>query len=381
VEQARQRIYTELREAPTLAAKKKAAVAQLETIKGILGSKGFPVDDELHKTLSKRLKEVTGKEQSRIFAPDVVLSKIEFSPREIALREIEHIVFVAYDHARQAIRLRQLGIALNAELSAEFVFVPRGYYTAGVLKNPQDFLLEDFFIARTPVTNVQLKRFLDTDEGKKDGRILDDTFKGRPFEYGDLGFSWEKGTYRKGTEHYPVVATTTKTMKAYAAWRGKLLTGKEEGVPLVEEPEWQAVVRLKRGRLSDELEWEAATRGSTRSVYAYGNVDQWFWSESKNVKEWKPNLDLSRATGFESPLGAKWMGGLPEWVYEVRRDEYQSRSRRWGGSLVNAMCFIPLSPDTGMMRGFPSIYDPDNSGGLDIGVGFRPLIPAENFRK
>ena len=403
VEQARQRIYSDLASAETLAAQRQVAGRHLSTIKGVLSKAELPVDTKLYQALEKRLRAIDGTEHHPLLKPG-----------ETPRREIEHVVFVAYDQARQAIRLRQLGITPSAELSSAFVFVPRGYYTIGVpredaeryIKHLEDiglsnflhgavysftpayyldmapeqtFLLGDFFIARTPVTHAQLKRFLDSKEGKRVGKVLDTkTAASRVYQQVLPQFIWRNGdsgaSFEAHTDHYPALYTNVQTMEGYTKWIGVLLTGKE-------------------GRIPDVLERSAAARGSTRSLFSYGSAYQELWEKKggvtiseKNYRgAWEPNYDLSRATGFESPLGARWMGIFGELAHGVKRDPYGARSRERSGTLVSPGWGRGKYNGEPGMREFADPYEPEpvNQEGTEIyqGLGFRPLIPAENFRK
>src|SRR3989338_6277918 len=120
VEQARQRIYADLTDAKGFPTERDAAKAQLRAIEALAKREKLPLDGKFFDGLEKRLGELSGKEEHPMLPPG-----------ETPQREIEQVVFTAYDHARQSIRLRQLNINPGTEMQ-DFAFVPRGYYTIGV---------------------------------------------------------------------------------------------------------------------------------------------------------------------------------------------------------------------------------------------------------
>ena len=391
-EQARQRIYEEINGAPPFDAAKAATGRIITGIKSIVKRENLPVDTVLYFEIEQRLRE-TRKEMENPM----------LSPGQAAIGELRQAAFTAYDQARQAIRLRQLGITPSAELSAEFVFVPKGYYTIGVdqkvvegilaylkrvvpaqffngavdsfrdvywlrMAPNQDFILGDFFISRTPVTHAQLRIFLRSEEGKG-GRVLE---KGvRPVYIRNLpdAFFWKNQDFQPGTEAYPALGTTFRTLESYVVWRGKMLTG-------------------TAGRLPDTLEWEAAGRGSGNPLFSHGDINVNHWGKGRPVNklldsEWEPNYDLSRPTSFVSSLGVRWMGTIGENVYAVKRDKYGIRTTERTGEYDLRGCGRGTYQGWPGMREFVSAYH--QNGKLDPNlftqVGFRVLIPAENLKK
>src|SRR3989338_7088620 len=120
VEEARQRIYIDLTDVKGFANKREVAKAHLRAIEALAKNEKLPLDGKFFDGLERRLAELTGKEEHPMLPPG-----------ETHQREIEQVVFTAYDRARQSIRLRQLRINPGTAFQ-DFVFVPRGNYTIGI---------------------------------------------------------------------------------------------------------------------------------------------------------------------------------------------------------------------------------------------------------
>ncbi|MDO8481357.1 MAG: SUMF1/EgtB/PvdO family nonheme iron enzyme [Nanoarchaeota archaeon] len=409
VEQARQRIYDELggAKAPqTLGSKKMRVSLLLDTLKGIGKQANLEVDSKLYSALGDRLKRIDGKESHPMLLPG-----------ETSLREMEHIVFTLYDHLRQEIRLRQLGITPESmkargldydKLMSEFVFVPRGYYTIGeapekvdqyldnlrktvppgqlrekfhnAMKPDQSIRLEDFFISITQVTQAQMYEFMQTAEGKEGGKVLpaEGAEKVGTFSYLDRKicselfemFPWKKGQPVEGAGTYPMLTTNIKSMEAFAQWWGKMLTG-------------------YGGRLADTIEWEAAGRGSTRDIFAFGNEYAPHWEHRGGTKSgqilenWTANYDMARDTSHVSTLGAKFVGTVAEIVRNVARDRYGVREHVWIESYgQRGVNFGAVSDFPGATELVSAMFPSENRDvdAIIVGAGFRVLIPAENLR-
>src|SRR3989338_2236123 len=392
VEQARQRIYEEINGVPTFDAAKAATGRIITGIKSIVKRENLPVDTVLYFEIEQRLRE-TRKEMENPM----------LSPGQAAIGELRQAAFTAYDHARQAIRLRQLGITPSAELSAEFVFVPKGYYTIGVdqkvaegilsylkkvlpgtsffngpadtftdaywlrMAPAQNFLLGDFWISKTPVTQEQLGQFMKTEEGRKNGKVLDKATASLRYQLPEFCGWWVDGSFQPGTGNYPVIGATLQTIESYVACRGERLTG-------------------KKGRLPDTLEWEATARGSGNPLFTYGFVYREYWEKKGGTIDglsranWEPDYDLSRPTKGVSSLGLKWALALGDTTLAVQRDEYGTRTTTRTGKFDLRGWGVGLYQGLPGMREFPSAYHHTITLAPSQYVlrGFRVLIPAEN---
>jgi len=403
VEEARQRIYIDLTDVKGFANKREVAKAHLRAIEALAKNEKLPLDGKFFDGLERRLAELTGKEEHPMLPPG-----------ETHQREIEQVVFTAYDRARQSIRLRQLRINPGTAFQ-DFVFVPRGNYTIGIpraeieryiehlertsvvfherspytnikerflaMSPSQEVLVDDFFISRIPITNAQLDRFMRSDAAGRYGievlnfEALDQRTKDGYREMQEA--FWRNGTFTKGTEDYPVLFTNRRTMETYAAWIGKELTGKE-------------------GRLPTTFEGEAAGRGATRSVFSYGTQYREHWEKlgakrsnrteiegNTDVWQWTPNRHLSRDTRFQSTFGVKWMGVIGNILLETNREaRYGTRETTLSGK------YGAMGGGTGSYVGTPGTMEmvsyrsevSDADINILYNLGFRVVIPAKNLQ-
>jgi len=156
----------------------------------------------------------------------------------------------------------------------------------------------DFFLDETEVTNEDYQKFV---SGKN--------YKPPPH--------WKNGQYEPGTAKLPVVNVSWLDAKAYAEWANK--------------------------RLPTEAEWEYAARGTSATLYPWGND----WSSNRaNLKESGHNAPVTVGSYSEgrSWCGAKDMlGNVSEWVADamypypgskLNRDPRYNMHR--GGSFKNS---------------------------------------------
>jgi formylglycine-generating enzyme len=156
------------------------------------------------------------------------------------------------------------------------VFVKGGEVTVGGGKTDkpvQRIIIKDFYIAETEVTNSQY------------GEFIADT-KRKPPQ------GWEKNTFAKGMEDFPVTNVSFADADAFCKWLSK-----KRGVEV---------------RLPNEVEWERAAKGEEDFIYPWGN--DW----DKNALTNKGNI--GKVKSFEknkSPFGAYDMVGN---VWEITAD-------------------------------------------------------------
>lgn len=169
----------------------------------------------------------------------------------------------------------------------EMVYVPEGIFLYGEKKEERD--LPGFWIDKTPVTNAEYQRFLDT---HPDYPV--------PFsnEAWAQPYNWDRETrtFPAGREQHPVGLVTWYDAEAYAAWAG--------GRPPSEE-EWEKAARGTDGRRYPWGAWEenrcnSAEAGLTTTTpvdaYSpagdspYGCVDMvgnvWEWATTRNGLNW-----------------------------------------------------------------------------------------------
>jgi iron(II)-dependent oxidoreductase len=196
-----------------------------------------------------------------------------------------------------------------------------------------------FFIDRTPVTNMEFKKFLDATSyhPKDDHNFLRD---------------WKNGSYPEGWEKKPVTWVSIEDARAYAKWAGK--------------------------RLPHEWEWQLAAQSTDGRLYPWGNA-------------WNPELlpapDRGRtmrplANGDAFPQGVSSLGVLDlegnvsQWTDEFRDPHTRAAIVRGGAS------YQP----TGSIWYFPQTYRLDEhekyllmSPGRDRAgtISFRCVVDAQ----
>ncbi len=120
----------------------------------------------------------------------------------------------------------------SSPIAFEWCHVPAGKFLMGSNdkhddEKPQHAVnLPAFYIAKTPVTNAQYKRFVDV-QGYQ------------------VPSHWENGQIPKGKEHLPVVNVSWRDAMAFCQWAGV--------------------------QLPSEAQWEKAARGTNGRLYPWGN--------------------------------------------------------------------------------------------------------------
>ena len=199
--------------------------------------------------------------------------------------------------------------------------------------------LHAYYIDRTPVTNAEFKKFLDTAHY-------------RPADDHNFLRDWSKGAFPPGWENKPVTWVSLEDARAYAAWAGK--------------------------RLPHEWEWQYAAQSADGRVYPWGNE----WS-SANV----PVADRGRTRGALSDVEARPQGASPFGVLDMIgsvsqwTDEFRDPHTR-AAILRGAAAYQPL----GSVWYFPQTYRLDEHEKLLLmapsrdragTIGFRCVVDAE----
>jgi formylglycine-generating enzyme required for sulfatase activity/tRNA A-37 threonylcarbamoyl transferase component Bud32 len=177
-------------------------------------------------------------------------------------------------------------IILNSIDNSSMVLIPKGYFFMGHNNSESNeypehkVFLDDYYIDRYPVTNIQYDIFIKNTSYEAQGK-------------------WGK-YFSKVSEDHPVINISWQDAKAYADWAGK--------------------------RLPSEAEWEKAARGTDRRTYPWGNK----WDENlcnnmdldmRELKEKMSDIVNGRGTlpagsflGGASPYGIMDMAGqVLEW--------------------------------------------------------------------
>jgi formylglycine-generating enzyme required for sulfatase activity len=154
--------------------------------------------------------------------------------------------------------------------------------------------IDPFYIDRTPVTNLQFKRFMD-DTGYRpadDHHFLED---------------WVAGTFPPGWERKPVTWVSLADARAYASWAGK--------------------------RLPHEWEWQVAAQGTDLRRYPWGNDSH--GTERPPVEDGSrrrgPPPDVDAFPAGASPFGVLAMfGHVWEWTDEYEDDRTRTAVLKGG---------------------------------------------------
>jgi iron(II)-dependent oxidoreductase len=198
--------------------------------------------------------------------------------------------------------------------------------------------MKAFFIDRTPVTNLEFKKFLDAAHY-------------RPADDHNFLRHWSNGMFPEGAGNEPVTWISIEDARAYAAWAGK--------------------------RLPHDWEWQYAAQGSDGRLYPWGND----WNDRA-----LPPTDRGRTmrapTNVDAfPAGASafgvldMAGNVSEWTDEFR-DEHTRAAILRGGAFYQPR---------GSIWYFPQAYRLDEhqkfllmSPGRDRAgtIGFRCVVDA-----
>ena len=166
-------------------------------------------------------------------------------------------------------------------IGIEAVKIPAGEFLYG--DNKEKRRLDEFWIARTPVTNEQYKFFVDAT-------------KHTPPRH------WENGRIPAGKEKHPVVYVSWDDAQAFCKWAG--------------------------ARLPSEQEWEKAARGTDGRTYPWGNQepDKTRCNFSMNIGDTTPVGNYpAGANGLFDMVGNVW-----EWCADWYDSQQEGRVLRGG---------------------------------------------------
>lgn len=197
----------------------------------------------------------------------------------------------------------ELQVWVHPKSGLEMIRIPAGEFLYGDEKRKQ--YLDEFWIAKTPVTNAEYKRFLDANSDYDVPYRNEDWAK---------KYNWDRQrrTFPEGKANHPAVLVSWHDAKAYADWAG---------LKLPTEQQWEKAARGTDGR---EYPWgddwrenycntSEAGLGTTSPVgrfspqgdSAFGCVDMagnvWEWTDSK----WKPG-----STGWALRGGSWYLNQL-----------------------------------------------------------------------
>jgi gamma-glutamyl hercynylcysteine S-oxide synthase len=153
--------------------------------------------------------------------------------------------------------------------------------------------VKSFFIDRTPVTNVEFKKFLDAAHY-------------HPADDHSFLKHWSSGTYPDGTGNEPVTWISIEDARAYAAWAGK--------------------------RLPHDWEWQYAAQGTDGRLYPWGNE----WNAQAlpppdHERTMRAPTNVDAFPEGASPFGVLDMeGNVSQWTDEFRDDHTRAAILRGG---------------------------------------------------
>lgn len=172
-----------------------------------------------------------------------------------------------------------------------------------------------FYVDRTPVTNAEFKRFLDSTHyhPRDDHNFLHD---------------WHNGQYAPGAAEKPVTWVSPEDARAYASWAGK--------------------------RLPHEWEWQYSAQGGDGRIYPWGNRwDQTAVPAPDTERTPTGPADVAAHPKGASPFGVMdLVGNVWQWTDEFEDTETRAAVLR-GGSYYQPQ---------GSMWYFPQAYRLDEHG-------------------
>jgi eukaryotic-like serine/threonine-protein kinase len=210
---------------------------------------------------------------------------------------------------RPAVRLRT-----EAQLGPGFVYIPGGRFDVGDDPSAswplpaQSVAIEDFCLARLPVSCRQYLDFLNTLPDRAEARARNPRLfagGGALFVEGEDGFS-VPALDPNGTPwdpNWPVFAVSWRDAQAYCDWRVAL-----DGV---------------RYRLPTEQEWEVAARGADRRRFPWGQRWEPTYCKCAHGRVGPPSLEPCASYPQDrSPYGVMDLaGGVSDWTSSAARGE------------------------------------------------------------
>ena len=198
--------------------------------------------------------------------------------------------------------------------------------------------VHSFYIDRTPVTNAEFKRFLNSTHY-------------RPKDDHNFLRAWKNGSYPEGWDNKPVTWVSIEDARAYAAWNQK--------------------------RLPHEWEWQYAAQSTSGRAYPWGNDwDPHALPPVDSGPAMRPPADVTAFPKGASAFGVlDLVGNVSQWTDEYRDPHTRAAIIRGGAS------YQP----SGSIWYFPQTYRLDEhqkyllmSPGHDRSgtVGFRCIVDA-----
>jgi len=194
-------------------------------------------------------------------------------------------------------------------LEPEMILIPTGEFLMGSdpirdvniddHEQPQHSLyLPDFYLARTPVTNIQYEIFVE-ETGY------------HPPDY------WKKGRFSKYKDYHPVVRVSWHDAMAYCRWLSE--------------------VSGDLYRLPSEAEWEKGARGCDGRLFPWGN-------------HWNPKLCNAIEGGKPddtTPVGAFPQGASPYGLLDMAGNVWEWTISLWGSDFSEPAFKYPYDPNDG----------------------------------
>jgi len=190
---------------------------------------------------------------------------------------------------------------IDQRTGKEFIHIPAGEFMFGHEK--KKLYLDEFWMAKTPVTNAEYKRFLDANPNYDVPFVDKDSA---------MPYNWDRQrrTFPEGKAEHPVVLVSLHDARAYAKWAGM--------------------------QLPTEQQWEKAARGTDGKDYPWGNG----WHENYcNTAE--SGIGETTPVGQFSPQGdsafgcVDMAGNVWEWTNSLYKKSSEGRSVRGGSWLFS----------------------------------------------
>ena len=180
----------------------------------------------------------------------------------------------------------------------EWIKIPAGKFTMGSNdyvneKPPHNVYLAEYYIAKTPTTNAQFRKFIEAGGYKKQAF------------WSEQGWAWRSETKR--TQPY--------------YWNDGKWNAPQQPVVGVSWYEAEAFSKWANCRLPSEAEWEKAARGTDGRKYPWGNE-----KPNKNLANFSNNVGKTTPVGKYSPAGdssygcVDMVGNVWEWTSSLYKN-------------------------------------------------------------